>query len=715
MNISAGGLNNSFASFHKSQTLIIIETLIFIGLDVVAFVGNALICLAFYRNRHLLTTTNVFILSLALTDLFQSLFVMPFSVGASVLQSWIFGHFGCQFMEILGYILAGVSIETLTVIAFNRYLCVARPLLYRRVFTKRRTIIIAAITWTGTASYLGLGIPLSGIEFRPSPTKVVCVPFLKDEKVSLLKLVVLLFYALTFLIASLIIPTCYVKVFLAFRRHNAKVASSLQAPMSIRNSHVNVNDIAFDRKDSLCTVNVNVAFDRRDSVGTVNVNVVSGQQDPIGTGNIALDQQDSVGTVNVNTVGGQQDSIGTGNISLDQQDSVGTVNVNTVGGQQDPIGTGTGYIAFDQQDSVGIVNINTVSGQQDSIRTASVNIAFDQQDSVGSVNGNVVIDQQELISTASGNIAFGHQDLIGTAYCNIDFDQQDCVGTANGNVAFSQIDSVVTVDTNAANIKHGTVDITNESVTGNTIATANIDTCKTSIDHATDVTTADFVANTDNSGYVHNIFDSVDAVDSSNKTVFMHAFTANKSTKSINSPSDFVVNANKEVASDVFVTNSVETVTVTHCVTDRPTTAVVSDEVSCAAKTNNCPNASSIAVAIIDQHRNSVKRVANSVGGIKSSNTPRLKVPRHGAIKEAKMTKILAATVVGFYLCWLPALLYGLLYLFGVFGKDGSSGNLFSNFVYTFPVYMSSTINPLIYVTMNKTFREAFCKLVCCE
>ena len=212
-------------------------------------------------------------------------------------------------MEILGYILAGVSIETLTVIALNRYLCVARPLLYRRVFTKRRAIIIAAVTWAGTASYLGLGIPLSGIEFRPSPTKVVCVPFLKDEKVSLLKLVVLLFYALTFLIASLIIPICYVKVFLAFRRHNAKVASSLQAPMSIRNSHVNGNDIAFDRKDSLCTVNVNVAFDRRDSVGTVNVNVVSGQQDPIGTGNIALDQQDSVGTVNVNTVGGQQDRL----------------------------------------------------------------------------------------------------------------------------------------------------------------------------------------------------------------------------------------------------------------------------------------------------------------------------------------------------------------------------------------------------------------------
>ena len=663
MNISAGGLNNSFASFHKSQTLMIIETLIFIGLDVAAFVGNALICLAFYRNRHLLTTTNVFILSLALTDLFQSLFVMPFSVGASVLQSWIFGHFGCQFMEILGYILAGVSIETLTVIALNRYLCVARPLLYRRVFTKTRAIIIAAVTWAGTASYLGLGIPLSGIEFRPSPTKVVCVPFLKDEKVSLLKLVVLLFYALTFLIASLIIPTCYVKVFLAFRRHNAKVASSLQAPMSIRNSHVNGNDIAFDRKDSVCIINVNVAFDRQDSVGTVNVNVVSGQQDPIGTGNIAFDQQDSVGTVN--TVGGQQDSIG----------------------------------------------------------TANGNIAFDQQDSVGAVNGNVVIDQQESISAASGNIAFGQQDLIGTAYCNIDFDQQDRVGTANGNVALSQIDSVVIVDTNAVSIQHGPVGITNESVTGNTIATANIDTCKTSIDDAKDnpdvdangVTAADFLANTDNNGYVHDLFDSLDAVNSSNKTVFMHAFTANKSTKSINSPSDFVVNANKEVANDVFVTNSVETVTVTHCVTDRPSTAVVSDEVSCAAKTNNSPNASSIAVAIIDQHRNSVKRVANSVGGIKSSNTPRLKVPRHGAIKEAKMTKILAATVVGFYLCWLPALLYGLLYLFGVFGKDGSSSNLFSNFVYTFPVYMSSTINPLIYVTMNKTFREALCKLVCCE
>ena len=80
----------------------------------------------------------------------------------------------------------------------------------------------------------------------------------------------------------------------------------------------------------------------------------------------------------------------------------------------------------------------------------------------------------------------------------------------------------------------------------------------------------------------------------------------------------------------------------------------------------------------------------------------------HG-VEEARMTKLLAVVLVGFYLCWLPAFLTITLRLCNAIEK---SHEVYSNFFYLFPAYTSSVINPVIYATMSKQFRAEFIKIL---
>jgi len=73
-------------------------------------------------------------------------------------------------------------------------------------------------------------------------------------------------------------------------------------------------------------------------------------------------------------------------------------------------------------------------------------------------------------------------------------------------------------------------------------------------------------------------------------------------------------------------------------------------------------------------------------------------------VEEAKVTKTLAAVVVGFSCCWLPI---------GVMDyMDVAQGKLTfprqAYLTYGFLLYLSSTINPFIYAGTNKQFRREF-------
>ena len=151
MNNSTNHINEEPVSLFDPTFKYTIATC-FILIAVVAAVGNVLVCFAILANRHLRSyPTNLFLLSLAVTDLLTVSLAMPFDIEFVFLQgAWRHGKIMCAtFMTF--YLNSGPNpILTLLVISVDRYKNLKDP--FRRFrnkesMTQKRALIVISIIW----------------------------------------------------------------------------------------------------------------------------------------------------------------------------------------------------------------------------------------------------------------------------------------------------------------------------------------------------------------------------------------------------------------------------------------------------------------------------------------------------------------------------------------------------------------------------------------
>ncbi|XP_038647996.1 D(1B) dopamine receptor [Scyliorhinus canicula] len=109
--------------------------------------GNALVCAAVFRFRHLRgKVTNIFIVSLALSDLLVAILVMPWKAVAEVAAYWPFGPF-CKVWVAFDIMCSTASILNLCVISVDRYWAIGSPFRYERKMTRRLALLMIGVTW----------------------------------------------------------------------------------------------------------------------------------------------------------------------------------------------------------------------------------------------------------------------------------------------------------------------------------------------------------------------------------------------------------------------------------------------------------------------------------------------------------------------------------------------------------------------------------------
>ncbi|XP_068127867.1 cholecystokinin receptor type A [Hyperolius riggenbachi] len=135
--------------------------------------GNSLVIVVLIRNKRMRTVTNIFLLSLAVSDLMLCLFCMPFTLIPNLLEDFIFGSTVCRAAFYFMGISVSVSTFNLVAISLERYSAICKPLQSRAWQTKSHALKVIAVTW-----FLSFTIML------PYPIYSTLVPFTKAHNIT---------------------------------------------------------------------------------------------------------------------------------------------------------------------------------------------------------------------------------------------------------------------------------------------------------------------------------------------------------------------------------------------------------------------------------------------------------------------------------------------------------------------------------------------------
>ncbi|KAM6973320.1 D(4) dopamine receptor-like [Aplochiton taeniatus] len=117
-------------------------------LIVVIICGNLLVCLSVYTEKALKTTTNYFIVSLAVADLMLAVLVLPLFVYAEFQGGvWSLNMTLCDSLMTMDVMLCTASIFNLCAISVDRFIAVSIPLNYNRKHVDQRQIVLLSATW----------------------------------------------------------------------------------------------------------------------------------------------------------------------------------------------------------------------------------------------------------------------------------------------------------------------------------------------------------------------------------------------------------------------------------------------------------------------------------------------------------------------------------------------------------------------------------------
>lgn len=211
----------------RSLFVTILESTLMIALNIVSLLGNVLVCISVYRNTRLRTTTNIYIVALAISDLLSAIFVMPLAAGVLISGRWPFGETVCQMHAFFSLFVVYISPVTMGFTALNRYVRICKSdEQYKRFFSKWKSRVRLASAWTFIASYILIMrlTGLQGFHFVPGYAACLNVHLNRFAKIVHYFVVIVLFVALPLALTIF----SYRRVFKKIQEHNRVSAQALQ-------------------------------------------------------------------------------------------------------------------------------------------------------------------------------------------------------------------------------------------------------------------------------------------------------------------------------------------------------------------------------------------------------------------------------------------------------------------------------------------------------
>ncbi|XP_063629726.1 alpha-2 adrenergic receptor isoform X1 [Cydia splendana] len=137
---------SGYSPFH-----IILASVVVTVLMIMVVVGNMLVIIAIVTEKALKNIQNWFIASLAVSDFFLGLIIMPFSLANELMGYWIFGFWWCEIHSAMDVLLCTASIMNLCLISLDRYWSITQAVDYLKTRTPARAALMIAAVWLMSA------------------------------------------------------------------------------------------------------------------------------------------------------------------------------------------------------------------------------------------------------------------------------------------------------------------------------------------------------------------------------------------------------------------------------------------------------------------------------------------------------------------------------------------------------------------------------------
>ncbi|ESO87858.1 hypothetical protein LOTGIDRAFT_127041 [Lottia gigantea] len=194
-----------------------VEATVLILISIFSTMANLTIFFLLTCNKSLRTVTNVFIGSLAMSDLLFTL-SGPVIAACRITESWTFGHFACDFIVYMQFVCGSVSIWTMTMISVERYFCIVRG--SNSTITPRVAVIAVVVMWivalisysSVIASFTVLSLPFG------NTTVTICTLMWPWNSVQMSRIFTIFVFIFTFLVPLIVLTHNYATIFLKFRK-----------------------------------------------------------------------------------------------------------------------------------------------------------------------------------------------------------------------------------------------------------------------------------------------------------------------------------------------------------------------------------------------------------------------------------------------------------------------------------------------------------------
>ncbi|KFP51078.1 Olfactory receptor 14J1, partial [Cathartes aura] len=143
----ANGSSVLLLAFADTRELQLLHFWLFLGIYLAALLGNGLIITAVACDRRLHTPMYFFLLNLSFLDLGSISATLPKAMANSLWDTRAISYAGCAAQVFLIVFLFSAEFYLLTIMAYDRYIAICKPLHYETLLGSRACVHMAAAAW----------------------------------------------------------------------------------------------------------------------------------------------------------------------------------------------------------------------------------------------------------------------------------------------------------------------------------------------------------------------------------------------------------------------------------------------------------------------------------------------------------------------------------------------------------------------------------------